>query len=268
MDMHLSKCNVAAPAFGTVIELCRLPGRRLTSPKSSKMQTSAGQSPWEFLIVCRDARVQTVLTQAIEASGGAASLAPDTASALAYVTGRKLDGIFLDTRVEGALNLVGSIRRGNSNRFATVFACAGEDEDINRLLNAGVNFVLHRPLDPVEVTRVLKNASPMMMAERQRYLRHPLSVPVILKTGEQEQRAITRNISRGGMAVQCRQSFTPGSALQFELELSSLEAVCGRGEVAWSHADGLMGIRFYLMGEDVRTALWRWMEQGPEIGQA
>ncbi len=230
------------------------------------MQTLAGQSPWEFLIVCRDARVETALTQ--ESSGGAASVASDTASALAYVVGRKLDGMFLDTRVEGALNLVGSIRRGNSNRYTTVFACAGEEEDINRLLTTGVNFVLHRPVDQKEVATVLKNASSMMMAERQRYLRHQLSLPVILKTGDQEQRAVTRNISRGGMAVHGRVSLSPGSALQFELELPSLEPVRGRGEVAWSRADGLMGIRFYRMGDEIRTTLWQWMEQGPAKGQA
>lgn len=230
------------------------------------MSTVASQSPWEFLIVCRDPRMQTALIQAIHSSGGTASLASDTASALAYVTGRKLDGIFLDTRVEGGLSLVGSIRRGNSNRFSAVFACAGEDEDINRLLNAGVNFVVHRPVDQVEIATVLRNAGSMMAAERQRYLRHALSLPVILRTAEREQRAMTCNISRGGMAVQCRQSLNPGSALQFELELPSLKAVRGRGEVAWSRPDGVMGIRFYLMGEEVRTTLWQWMEQKP--GQA
>jgi response regulator RpfG family c-di-GMP phosphodiesterase len=232
------------------------------------MSMSASQSPWEFLIVCRDARLEAALTQAIRSSGGSPSLAPDTTSALAYIAGRKLDGIFLDTRVEGALNLVGSIRRGNSNRFTTIFACAGEDEDINRLLNAGVNFVLHRPVDPREVATVLKNAGLMMQSERQRYVRHQVSVPVNLKTGEQEQRAVTRNISRGGMAVHCGEPLKAGSALQFELELPSLGPVRGRGEIAWSHADGMMGIRFYRMGEEVRITLWRWIEEKPGKDQA
>ncbi|HMF91406.1 MAG TPA: PilZ domain-containing protein [Candidatus Angelobacter sp.] len=231
------------------------------------MQTSASQSTWEFLIVCRDAKVETALTQAIQSSGGATNLASDTASAMSYVAGRKLDGIFLDTRVESALNFLGSVRRGNSNRFAAVFACAGEDEDISRLLNAGANFVLHRPVDPAEIKTVLKNAAAMMMSERQRYVRHRLSVPVVLKAGEEVRRAITRNISRGGMAVQCLELLNPGSVLQFVLELPALEQVSGRGEVAWSHADGLMGIRFYLMGEEVRATLWQWMEQKPEAGQ-
>jgi CheY-like chemotaxis protein len=232
------------------------------------MSSVASQSPWEFLIVSRDARMQKALAEAIQSLGGAANVASDTSSALPYLTGRKLDGIFLDTRVDGGLNMVGSIRRGNSNRFSAVFACAGEDEDINRLLNAGVNFVLHRPVDPAEVTTVLKNAKLMMAAERQRYLRHPLSLPVTLRVGDHEQRAVTRNISRGGMSVHCGELLRPGSTLEFRLELPSLEPLQGRGEVAWSHADGLTGIRFHRLGEDIRTALWRWMEERPPKGRA
>jgi len=244
------------------------PEENLQAPKSLKMSSVSSQSPWEFLIVTRDARMQTALTQAVQSFGGTADLAADTASALTYVTGRKLDGIFLDTRVESALSLVGSIRRGNSNRFAAVFACAGEDEDINRLLNAGVNFVLHRPVETAEGTTVLKNARQMMMGERQRYTRYQVSLPVTLKAGEQEQRAVVRNLSRGGMAVRCQASLNTGSALEFELELPSLDPVRGRGEVAWSRGDGLMGIRFYRMAEEVKTTLWRWMEERPGGGRA
>jgi CheY-like chemotaxis protein len=225
------------------------------------MHTPASQSPWEFLIVCHDARVHKVLAAAIHASAGTANYTSDTASALAYITRRKLDGIFIDTRTEGALNLVGSIRRGSSNRFAAVFACAAEDEDLGRLLNAGVNFVVHRPLDPEEISVALKSATPMVAAERQRYMRHQLTLPVLLKTPEREQRAVTSNISRGGMAVRCRESLQPGCALHFVLELPRSGPVHGRGEVAWANTDGNMGIRFYLMGEDVKTTLWQWMEQ-------
>src|SRR5215813_11077533 len=195
--MHLGKCKPSEVVAANRRKIGLVPRKEIS------MQSPVSQSPWEFLIVSRDARVETSLTQAIQSSGGAASVASDTAAALAYIAGRKLDGVFLDTRVESALNFLGSIRRGNSNRFAAVFACAGEDEDISRLLNAGANFVLHRPVDPAEIKTVLKNAAAMMMSERQRYVRHRLSVPVVLKAGEEVRRAITRNISRGGMAVQC-----------------------------------------------------------------
>jgi CheY-like chemotaxis protein len=225
------------------------------------MSTQAGQPVWEFLIVSRDARCQTILTAAVQDFDGAAYTAADGIAALAYITRRKLDGIFVDMRIEGALAVIGSLRRGSSNRFAVVFACAGEHEDASRLLNAGANFVVHKPLDPAEIATVLESARQLMAVERQRYLRHQLSLPVTLKTATGEQKAVTSNISRGGMAVRCMQSLDPGSALQFVLELPMGRPIRGRGEVAWANTNGQMGIRFYLVGQDVKTALWQWMEQ-------
>src|SRR5262249_7786610 len=217
--------------------------------------------PWDFLIVCKDAGMHKTLAAAIQAFGGAANYTSDALSALAYVTRRKLDGIFVDTRTEGALNLVGNIRRGSSNRFAVVFACGGDDEDVSRLLNAGANFIVHKPLDRQEVAAVLKSASQMMGAERQRYSRHQLNLSIVLKTAEKEQKGITSNISRGGMAVRTQVSLKPGSAVQFVIDLPLAKPVQGRGEVAWANTDGSMGIRFYMMGEEVKKTLWYWMEQ-------
>jgi CheY-like chemotaxis protein len=218
------------------------------------------QSPWEFLIVCGLASVHKTLAAAVQAASGLSHHTSDTTAAMAFVARRKLDGIFIDTKLDGALNLVGTIRRGNSNRFAAVFACASEDHDVSRLLNGGVNFVVHKPLDPHELATVLKCAGPMMLLERQRYRRHQLVFPVIVRAQDKEQRAITANISRGGMAIRGSEALAPGSAIHFVLELPRVEPVRGRGEVAWAKPEGLMGIRFYLMGEEVRKALWSWIE--------
>ncbi|HKD44401.1 MAG TPA: PilZ domain-containing protein [Candidatus Angelobacter sp.] len=225
------------------------------------MHAKSNQSFWEFLIAGRDARTHTIIAAAIHEFAGAATATSDTAAAMASITRRKLDGIFIDMGIEGALNLIGSVRRGSSNRLAVVFACAGEHEDSSRLLNAGANFVVHKPLDPAELATVLRSARQMMAVERQRYLRHDLALPVILKTTERDEKAVTLNISRGGMTVRCPQSLVPGSALHFVLELPVGKPVSGRGEVAWANTDGQMGIRFYLVGEEVKTILWHWMEE-------
>jgi CheY-like chemotaxis protein len=223
---------------------------------------------WEFLVVSGDQRLSTTLTTAVHEFAGIARYAADTAAAMAYISRRKLDGIFVDLRTDGALALLGTIRRGSSNRFSVVFACAGEHEDASRLLNAGANFVLHKPLDGEEVASVLESALPLIEAERQRYARHQLTLPVVLRTSGREQRVMTSNISRGGMAVLGVEVFEPGSPVQFVLQLPVGEPVEGRGEVAWSNTDGAMGIRFYLMGEEVKKSLWTWMEQRAGSSQA
>lgn len=230
------------------------------------MHVSLNQPPWEFLIVSRFEHVHKMLAAAIQDGGGICHHTTDTTSAMAYIARRKLDGICIDTRVEGAFNLVGSIRRGNSNRFAAVFACTGEEQDVTRLLNAGVNFVVMRPSpDPQELPAILKAAIPMMSAERLRYQRHPIVLPVVVKSLEREYPAMTTNISRGGMAVRSPELLALGSAIRFVLELPQrAEPVRGRGEIAWAKPEGVMGIRFYLVGEEGKKALWYWIEHWTE----
>jgi CheY-like chemotaxis protein len=238
------------------------PSERKPSPERlQKMQPPNNQPAWEFLIVCKDAQVHRVLAGAVHAVGGISHYFSDSASALTYVTRRKLDGIFIDTRTEGALSLVGNVRRGGSNRFAVIFACVSEDQEVSRLLNAGVNFVLHKPLDSREIEVVLTGASQMIETERRRYMRHPLAVPVVLKAADMEYKAVTVNISRGGMAVRCSDTFTPGSAVHYILKLPRTAEVLGRGQVAWSNTQSQMGIRFYLMGDQDKETLWTWMER-------
>ena len=220
----------------------------------------SNQRAWEFLIVCSDPIERTSVVQVIQERGATALYASDLTAALEQITHRKLDGIFIDTRIEGALSLVGTIRRGGSNRYSVIFACAKEEEEVSRVLNAGVNFVLHKPLDPHELETVLENASQMIANERQRYLRHKLALPVLLKAADKEHPAVTANISRGGMAVRCPERLAPGSAIHYVLNLPQSEPIHGRGEVAWSNAEGVTGIRFYLMGEEVKDTLWPWME--------
>jgi len=219
------------------------------------------QSPWDFLVVGEDPGLLETLARAVRHAGGEICSASDTAAALAYISRRKLDAIFIDMRVEGSLSLVASIRRGSSNRYTVIFACAGEDQDAAHLLNSGVNLVVHRTLDTEKVTTVLDSAVSLMVVERQRYSRYRLAVPVTLKSSGKEQRALTANISRGGMAVRCRESLEPGSAINFILDLPDGKPVQGQGEIAWANTDGTMGIKFYLLGDQIKETLWSWIDR-------
>src|SRR5262245_1511320 len=127
--------------------MCCLPRESKRIPQEQCPMHIPARFRWEFLVVSGDQRLSATLTTAVHEFAGIARYAADTAAAMAYISRRKLDGIFVDLRTDGALALLGTIRRGSSNRFAVVFACAAEHEDATRLLNAGANFVLHKPLD-------------------------------------------------------------------------------------------------------------------------
>ena len=218
------------------------------------------QTRWEFLVICSDIAAYKTITRSLAKISPVVDYTSGTATAKAFIERRKIDGIFLDMELEGALDLVRSIREGGSNRLSVIFACARPGDDASRLLSAGINFVLYKPLLANAVLDALDSASPAIAAERKRYLRYQLMVPVMIKLHEQEQKAITANVSRGGMAVRCQKVYEPGSPIQFTFDVPGVK-IDGRGEVAWANTDGFMGIKFYLLGEQNKKALSTWLDK-------
>src|SRR5256885_3507306 len=222
------------------------------------------QPQLEFLVVCSDVLEYRTIPAAIQKISGVVNYPSNAATARAYIARRKIDGIFVDTSSEGVTELIYDIRHGNSNRFSVIFACAGAADDPARLLSAGVNFVLQKPLLVEGVAQVLNTAIQMMEAERRRYMRHQLMVPVLIKLREREQAAMTANISHGGMAVRCHDTYEPGASVHFAFDLPIGE-INGRGEVAWTNTDGSMGIKFYLLPDQYKKSLSNFLDQHSRI---
>lgn len=218
------------------------------------------QTRWEFLVICSDIAAYKTITRTLSKTNPVVDYTSGIATARAFIERRKIDGIFLDMELPGAVDLIQGIRLGGSNRFSVVFACAAPGEDAGRLLNAGANFVLYKPLLTNAVLDSLDSASPMILSERKRYLRYQLMVPVMIRLREQEQKAMTANVSRGGMAVRCQKVYEPGSPIQFDFDLPGTK-IQGQGEVAWANTEGYMGIKFYLLAEQNKQALSTWLDK-------
>jgi len=220
------------------------------------------QTRWEFLVVGSDIGAYKTITRSLTKINPVVDYTSGIATAKAFIERRKIDGIFLDMDLEGALDLVKTIRQGGSNRFSVIFACVRAPEDAAYLLGAGVNFVLYKPVLATAVLDALDSAAPKIVAERKRYLRYHLTVPVSIRLHEEEQKAITANVSRGGMAVRCKRVYEPGSPIQFTFDVPGA-VIDGRGEVAWANTEGFMGIKFYLLGDQNKSALSKWLDKQP-----
>lgn len=218
------------------------------------------QARWEFLVIGSDMAAYKTITRTLAKTNPVVDYTSGIATARAFIERRKIDGIFLDMDLAGSLELVQGLRRGGSNRFTVIFACASAGQDASFLLQAGINFVLYKPLLPNAVLDALDSASPMIVSERKRYLRYQLMVPVMLRLRDEEQQATTANVSHGGMAVHCQHVYAPGSPIDFDFDLPGAR-IRGQGEVAWSNTDGSMGIKFYLLGDQNKQALSSWLDK-------
>ena len=215
----------------------------------------------DFLVVCDDYPALRAITKAVTDSSGKLSCAPSPSSALEYIARRKLDGIIVDLRVKGALELISAVRHGKSNKHSVVFACVTSSSDVTLALSAGANFVVHHPFTAEKMAQLFQSAAPLMAAEKRRYFRYPLVAPVSLKAHAKDFRGTMSNLSEGGMSVWCPELQQLGATISFSFDLPFGGTIEGRGEVTWVNTEGLVGIKFHSLAEGAYQHLKSWLDR-------
>ena len=215
----------------------------------------------EFLVVCDDYAVLKAITGSIQKLQGRLNCAPSAVSAKEYIARRKIDGIIVDISVPGAQDLIRAVRQGSSNKLSIVFACARTSAEAGGAIQAGANYVVRKPVTEEKMFLTLSTAATMMAAEKRRYFRYPLMVPVELVLDGKEARATMSNLSEGGMAVLCMASCLVGANLQFAFELPFGGPIHGKGAISWANNEGLVGIQFTSLQESAYTHLSDWISR-------
>jgi len=216
-------------------------------------------TPFEFLLVSNNYKTLCAVSEGIKPFGARLGFVPAADSARDYIGRRKLDGIFVDLEVPGALELILSIRQGSSNRRAVIFACFQDNKESAIALAPGADFLLGNPLTVESVATQTAAARDMMARERRHYFRHPLNIPVVLKADEMEQHGRMTNLGEGGMAVRSAKPLVPSSLVEFALELPSAQTLSGKGIVAWANSEGMSGIKFQFFRGQGQDDLQAWL---------
>jgi CheY-like chemotaxis protein len=199
------------------------------------------------------------MAAAIRQMGGRLNCAPNCSAATDYVSRRKIDGIVLDMAIAAAMEFLARVRSGSSNKFSVVFACLEDEHEASAVLRAGANFVLRKPLDPAHVPQVISAALPLMAAEKRRFFRYQLIVPVTLTVAGESKQVTMSNLSEGGMAVWSVREHPPGAPVEFSFTLPFGGVIRGQGEIAWSDNEGSASIRFHILPDGAYTQLSGWL---------
>jgi len=196
----------------------------------------------EFVLVSSDYATMNAVSGGVKKYGAKFILAPTAEAARDCLNRRKIDGVFVDLEVPGALGVMEAIRKGTSNSKAVIFACVTDAKENTHTLSAGANFLLRKPLNEDSIALHITISKELLERERRRYFRHAVNIPVILKDGEVEQHARLTNVSEGGMAVRTAKALRHSSVIDFEFDLSPGACVSGKGQVAWINTEGMAGI--------------------------
>jgi CheY-like chemotaxis protein len=205
--------------------------------------SSSALSSLELLIVSNDYSILKMFVRAWRETGSRIDSAASIACAGDLVQSRRMHGIVVDMRLGGACEFISQTRKSGAHGSPIIVACAATPEEERTALAAGANFVVQKPISTSKVFDLLTLSGAIEPPQRRFGVRHRLIVPVTIFSDGLQYRALTSDLSQGGMAIRSARVVGPHTTLEFFLEVRST-AVAGRGRIMWNSESGYAGIQF------------------------
>jgi CheY-like chemotaxis protein len=179
--------------------------------------------PNKVLIVDDDEPTCELIREVLSMADVEACSLTNTAAAAQRLRQQRFDAIFLDSRMPSpdGLELTRQMRSSGLNRKSLVVMITGDREKnfMTRAFEAGVNFVLFKPVDRRSLLRLLRVTQAPIERERRRSARVTVQRRISLKYGNEHAEGTTIDMSTSGMLVKSGRRFPIGSTLQIVVEL-------------------------------------------------
>jgi diguanylate cyclase (GGDEF)-like protein/PAS domain S-box-containing protein len=215
------------------------------------------------LLVSADPATIQQFSLALRELSISADACQDAASAALLLKRRKFDAIIVDLQLgEQPEHILDEARLSPSNRTAVTFGIDDNNAEVTSAFRKKSQFVFERPLSPQSIHKTLKPAYGLILRERRRYFRHPVSIPVIIQCESgQEILGNSVNISAGGMALSMQVPLVPEERVRVQLTLPDHQApLLAESTICWSKT-GQLGVRFVSMSDEHKSELQVWLSQ-------
>jgi diguanylate cyclase (GGDEF)-like protein len=195
------------------------------------------------------------------------SISPDTckdaASACLLLKRRKFDAVIVDLQLGEQSGLIlDEVHLSASNRTAVSFGISNSNAEATAAFRKKAQFVFERPLSSQSIHKLLNPAYGLILRERRRYFRCPISLHVIIqREGGQEIPCKSVNVSGGGMALSTQVPLVPGENVRVQFTLPDHEApIVAESMICWSKT-GHLGVRFVSLADYHNSELQAWLSQ-------
>lgn len=207
------------------------------------MVSLSTQACLDLLIVSADYSTLKMFVCAWRETGSRIDSTASIACAHDLLQSRRMHGIVVDMRLQGACDFIRQTRKHGGQEEPVIIACTGSREEEQAGLAAGANFVVQKPISTGKVFDLLTLGASAQTRQRRLSVRRRLVVPVTIFRDGLQYRALSSDLSEGGMAIRSARISGTDASLDFFLEVNSI-AVAGRGRVMWNGESGYAGIRF------------------------
>ncbi len=136
---------------------------------------------------------------------------------------------------------------------------------IRSILGAGAHFILTKPIEQPQAQNTFRAATALLKRERRKSARVPLQAEISLRLGESGApestvvEGILLDLSTGGMDVLAAQPLPAASVVHVSFTLPGGRSIKGDAEIAWTTANGQIGLRFLELGAEMRQQLNGWL---------
>jgi len=216
----------------------------------------------ESLLISQDAALLGVLRPTLEKLSVSVEVCSAIQTGTEMLRKRKFDAVIVDCDdLPGGVELLTALRNTQSNGSSVAFAVLNGATTTQKAFQIGANFVLQKPLTPLNANRCFNAALNFMVRERRRYFRHPVEMAVRMSLPEgNEVNVTTTNVSEGGMAIRLAGKVPKNVVVQVQFILpesnTSLEV---KGNVAWADGTGNAGIKFVELPQSSQYQLEQWL---------
>ena len=191
--------------------------------------------------------------------------------ALARLSEERFDQVIVDfdsdfQDPEAAKLLLESCRGAAcENHSPVTVALLHDASQIRSILGAGAHFILTKPIGQEQAQNTFRAATALLKRERRKSARVAVQAEISLRTGVSGTpestvvEGILLDLSTGGMDVLAAHPLPSNSLVHASFALPGGGNIDGNAEVAWTTANGQIGLRFVEMDAEMRQHLNEWL---------
>jgi len=224
----------------------------------------------QALILCSDEKIIKVLRRVLSDLEIAVDYCSDADSAVRKLTRRRFEAVVVDCHDEDmAAQVLKSVRSAPCNKRSIAVAMIDGQKAVRSAFALGAHFVLYKPISAERARTSFRAARALMKCERRRNTRVAMQIPVTLvsETGAGQRKAVTSDISLGGMSLKLSRRAKKSGPMRIKFSLPGAEyhIECA-AEVAWEGGGAQSGVRFVDQSQAQRDELKSWLARhSPEM---
>lgn len=211
------------------------------------------------LLISQDPASVSCLTTALEKLGIETEICPRCDRAMPLLVKGTYSAIVLDFDEPEAARVAQMVRLAGSERPPLLVALITALGPVSGAFQAGIKFVLYKPLRSWEVAQSLWDAKQFMRRDRRCSARDTVKALVQLQIAGATLPALLRDLSEQGLALQAPEPLSQAQSVPLRFVLpGTAQTVHAIGEVIWADEGGRAGLFFSRLTPASKKYLRHW----------